>query len=122
MPPSTDAFFDLVFFAESSCNGAGLLEARAPAITSFNSVPGFWYFTPGPDVVAPPTAMSVAFELVLEIPAPITGSVDFDNVYFGPQGLGPPAVPVSVPTLSGSVLPLFAAALAAVAIWRLTVR
>jgi hypothetical protein len=43
-------------------------------------------------------------------------------MYFGPQGLGPPAEPVSVPTLTGSGLVLFAAALAGVAIWRLTVR
>jgi hypothetical protein len=82
---------------------------------------GVWHLTPGPDVVAPPTAASVAFEVVLGVPSPTNQFVDFDNVYFGPQGLGPPSVPVHVPMVSGPILILFAAGLAGAAIWRLVV-
>jgi hypothetical protein len=120
--PPAGAFFDLVFFADSSCESEGLLEQRAPLIETFSSNPGVWYSTPGPDIVAPPTAASVAFEVTLEVADPVDGYVDFDNVYFGPQGVGPPSVPVSVPALSEAALLLLAIALAIIAVRQLTTR
>jgi hypothetical protein len=122
MPSSTE--FDLVFYAGSSCDGQFLLQIFSPPVGS-NADPSAWYLRSGQDIVAPPLAVSVAFEVELNTAAATPGnsfSVDFDNVYFGRQGTGPPTETVAVPTLSTSAFLLLTAALAAAAVWRLTRR
>ena len=109
MPSSTE--FDLVFYAGSSCDGQLLLQVFSPAVGS-NADPSTWYLRSGEDVVAPPLAVSVGFEVELNTGAATPGNsfrVDFDNVFFGRQGTGPPMETVSVPTLSGSLFLVLAA-------------
>jgi len=116
--------FSLSFFAGPSCGDPFLLQVFGPAVVS-NANPNIWYLRSGQDIVAPPLAVSVAFEVELLTTAATPGNsfqVDFDNVYFGRQGTGPPTETVAVPTLSSSAFLLFAAALAAAAVWRLTRR
>jgi hypothetical protein len=120
-PMLSSTLFTLSFFAGPSCGDPFLLQVFGPPVVS-NANPDTWYLRAGQDIVAPPLAVSVAFEVELLTVAGPSFSVDFDNVYFGPQGTGPPTEAVSVPTLSGSAFLVLAAALAAAGVWRLTSR
>jgi hypothetical protein len=115
-------YFSLTFYPDSSCGGFGLLHITSPPLTGSGANLGTWYLRQGPDVVAPPTAASVLFEAtsISALNAPIT--LDFDNVFFGRQGTGPPTQLISVPTLSGTAIFLFALFLAAAGAWRVTDR
>ena len=116
------AFFTVDFFADSACAGPNsLLHANGPSLAGGSANPNTWYLTASPDIVAPGTAASVLLEVQLSSLAVSSTAVDFDNVYFGTQGTGPP-VAASVPMVSISALLLLATALAAVGVWRLTNR
>src|ERR1700737_1226041 len=109
-----EAYFNILFFADSACGGpADSPLAQSQVVFGGMANPQTWYLSPGPDFVAPAAASSVEFiaQLLIGIPSPPQISVDFDNVYFGPQGTQPPAIAV-VPTLSVSALVLLAVALA----------
>jgi hypothetical protein len=121
LPSPSSILFSLSFYAGSSCDGPFLLQVSGPPVDS-NASPDTWFLRAGQDIVAPAQATSVAFEVELLSAAGSPHGVDFDNVYFGPQGTGPPAVAVTVPTLSGSALLLLVAALAAAGVWHLTRR
>jgi hypothetical protein len=110
------------FLPDATCETLGdLSEAQTPPLNNSNATPGTWYLRQGPDVVAPPGAQSVDFE-VISIASPAVVNLDFDNMYFGRQGTGPPTQPVSVPTLSGSALLILAAVLACAGVGRLALR
>jgi hypothetical protein len=120
-PMLSTTAFSLSFFAGSACSGQFLLQVFGPTVVR-DANPDAWYLRSGQDIVAPPLSVSVAFEVELLTIAGPSFSVDFDNVYFGRQGTGPPTEFVSVPTLSGSAFLLLAAALAAAGAWHLTRR
>src|SRR5436190_12370605 len=108
------------FLPEPSCGGLGsLLDAQTPPLNGSSANLGTWYFRQGLDVVAPPGAQSVDFE-VIAVASPVVFNLDFDNMFFGRQGTGPPMESVSVPTLSTSALALLTLMLAGVAVIRLT--
>jgi hypothetical protein len=113
------AQFTVLFFPDSFCEGPqGLLMQDGPTLDGATASPGTWYLRAGPDVTAPASAASVAFEVRLLSAVAPTRSVDFDNVYFGPQGTGPPAG-ISVPTLSATGFFVLVVALAIAGGWRL---
>jgi hypothetical protein len=120
-PMLSSTLFTLSFYAGPSCGDPFLLQVFGPPVVS-NANPYIWYLRSGQDIAAPPLAVSVAFEVDVIAAAGPPITVDFDNVYFGPQGTGPPVEAVSVPTLSSSVFLLLAAALAAAGVWHLTRR
>jgi len=114
---------EIRFLPEPSCGGLGsLLDAQAPPLVGPSANLETWYLRQGPDIVAPPGAMSVDFEVISTSVANPPITLDFDNMYFGRQGTGPPTELVAVPTLSSSALLLLAAALTAAGAWRLTRR
>jgi hypothetical protein len=112
--------FVLVFYGDSSCaSPLGLLSSQSSILDGLVATPGTWYRLAGPDIRAPSTAASVALEARLVVVGASTlRSLDFDNVYFGPQGASPPAA-ASIPTLSTSSLLFFAGVLGALGLWRL---
>jgi hypothetical protein len=108
----------LLFFANSSCEGSsGLLRIDGPTLDASSGSPDAWHLRAGPDVVAPALTESVAFEVNATSPSTLR-SVDFDNVYFGPQGTTPPAAAAGVPTVSAAALGIFAVLLAVAGAWR----
>jgi hypothetical protein len=116
-------YMTIRFLPEASCGGfSSLLDAQVPPLNGSSANLETWYLRQGPDIVAPPGAMSVDFEVVSisSQNAPLT--LDFDNLYFGLEGTGPPRETVSVPTLSNSVFLLLGAALAATGVWYLARR
>ena len=120
--PSSSAKIVLYFYEDSSCSSpTQLLSTETAPLFGGDSDPGTWYARFGQDVAAPAKATSAAFEVDLISPFNRLVSVDFDNVYFGPQGTRAP-VGVSVPTLSVPALLLLAAALGAAGLWRLAGR
>jgi hypothetical protein len=122
-PLDTDAFMYLVFYASSSCTDPqSFLLVQTPPLHASTADPNTWYLRAGPDVVAPTQAVSVAFEVVLLSNTFARRSVNFDNVYLGRQGTGPPSVAVAVPGLSGANLLVFAVLLAISAAWHLRSR
>jgi hypothetical protein len=120
--PNAGARFTVDFFADSACAGPFvLLHVIGPQLPGGSADPNTWYSSAGPDVVAPATAASAALEVQISSLANSSTAVDFDNVYFGSQGTGPPLI-VSVPMLSTSALLLLGTALAAAGVWRLANR
>jgi hypothetical protein len=106
------------FLPDAACETLGdLSEAQAPPLNGSSANLGTWYLRQGPDVVAPPGAQSVDFE-VISTATPSVVNLDFDNVYFGRQGTGPPMETVTVPTLSSTAILLLAVSLAVLGAWR----
>ena len=118
--PDNTARFQLVFYEGFPCGGSSLLVVSGPTLEGATSVAGTWYLRQGPNVVAPPLAGSVSFEVVVDTIANTPRSVEIDNVFLGP-GAGPP-IAASVPALSTSAILAFAAILAAAGVWRLVSR
>jgi hypothetical protein len=113
---ASSARIDVFFYSDSSCESIFPLSAStSPPISTPLAAPG-WYLRQGPDVTAPAEAVSVAFEVVLISSLNVAGRVDFDNVFFGRQGLGPPSAIVPVPMISSLALAVLAASLAAVGV------
>lgn len=112
------AQFTVLFFANASCEGpSGLLRVDGPTLDASSGSPDAWHLRAGPDVVAPTLTESVAFEVNGTSPNTLR-SVDFDNVYFGPQGTAPPTAAAGVPTLSALASGIFALLLAVAGAWR----
>jgi hypothetical protein len=105
------AQFTVIFYSDAACADSIAQEFSPGAFASSGTL-NTWQRTSGPDVVAPKGARSVAFEVALGYVSNRELTVHFDNVYFGPQGTGPPLA-ASVPTLEGAPLALLALALAA---------
>jgi hypothetical protein len=118
--PDNTARFQLVFFADYPCGGPSLLTSSGPTLAGATAVAGTWYLRQGPNVVPPPLARSVSFEVVVDTLAGSPRSVDIDNVFLGP-GAGPPSA-VAVPTLSTWAVLTLVAILAAAGVWRLVSR
>ena len=117
-PLDYTAQFTLNFYANSSCEGTVLLLVDGPTVDASSGIPDAWHLRAGQDVVAPALAESVA----LEVRGASTSGlrrVDFDNVYFGAQGTGPPTVAVAVPTVSEVAFWVFAVFLALAGAWRI---
>lgn len=112
---ASSARIDVFFYSDSSCESVFSLSASTSPPISTLDAPG-WYLRQGPDVTAPAEAASAAFEVVLISPSNVAGRVDFDNVYFGRQGLGPPSAIVPVPVVSPLALAALAVSLAGVGI------
>lgn len=111
------------FLADSSCGSfSDLLAVQAPPLNGSSANLGTWYLRQGPDVVAPPGATSVDYEVISNSPLNPPLTLDFDNMYFGRLGTGPPTEAVSVPALSGSAFLILAAVLAGAGVWRLALR
>jgi hypothetical protein len=119
-PQAAQAALTVLFFGSSDCSGppASLDVTTAQVVGSIRDDPA-WYLRSGPDVVAPPGALSVAFEIRLSLTYSGAFTVDFDNVYFGPQGTGPPMAAVGVPTVSEVAFWVFAVLLALAGAWRI---
>jgi hypothetical protein len=116
------SYVTIRFLPEPACGGPGsLLDAQTPPLNGSSANLETWYLRQGPDIVAPAGVMSVDFEVV-SFSQSTALTLDFDNMFFGRQGTGPPTETVAVPTLSTSAFLLLAAALAAAAVWRLTRR
>ncbi len=110
------ASFAVYFYPDSACaNPTFLATAMSPVVGGLTADPGTWYAVSGPDIAPPPTSASVSFEAQMAVISTTSVSVDFDNVYFGPQGTRAPVV-ASVPALSRPALIALAATLAAAAI------
>jgi len=119
---SSSAKFVLFFYEDSSCSSPNvLLSTQTEPLFGADSDPRSWYARFGPDVAAPAKATSAAFEVQLIAPFDRFDSVDFDNVYFGPQGTRAP-VGVSVPTLSLPALLLLVVILGVAGFWRVASR
>jgi len=116
------SYVTIRFLPEGSCGGPGsLLDVQTPPLNGSSANLGVWYLRQGPDTVAPAGAMSVDLEVV-SISGPNAVTLDFDDMFFGRQGTGPPMESVSVPMLSSSALVLLALMLAGVSVIRLTRR
>jgi hypothetical protein len=116
-PQQSEAGFFLYFFSDSACaNPTVLLSANSRFVDGSTADPATWYPVSGQDVTAPATTASAAFEAVLSVIQTTPSSVDFDNVYFGPQGTRAPVIVPTVPALSRTVLMIFGASLTAAAL------
>ena len=105
---ATSGLVVLELYPNPSCQGFALVgQVAGPAASGT----GAWQFEPAPDVIAPASAGSVMFRATLVVPGNGVGLIDFDNVYFGPQGTLPPGVK-DVPALSWPAVCVFAALLA----------
>jgi len=98
----------LDFFSNASCQGTTVVgEVWGPPALP----PGRWTFLPSPNVLAPPSAMSVLFRITCSTGAAGFAVTDVDNVYFGFQGTQPPGIQ-DVPALTAPVALAFLFALA----------
>ena len=118
-PLDYTAQFTLEFYANSSCEGpSSLLSISGPTLDAASGSPDAWLLRAGQDVEAPALAQSVAFEVNGASPNSLR-TVDFDNVYFGPQGTVAPTALVPVPTISAAALGILALLLAVAGAWRI---
>lgn len=115
-PPIAVVSFRVVFREAVGCNGQ-VVPPHTSTLALYGSDVNTWQFFPGADVVAPPGALSATFEVYMGCGPCGPFSVDFDNVYFGPRGTGPPAA-VAVPTMSEAAICVFAFLLALAGAWR----
>ncbi|HEX9149248.1 MAG TPA: hypothetical protein VF958_08825 [Thermoanaerobaculia bacterium] len=117
-PLDYTAQFVLHFCADSSCGESSSISTVPGPTLDGSSGSSGWYLRAGPDVVAPALAQSVAFEASGASPNSLR-RVDFDNVYFGPQGTVPPTAAFSIPTVSEAAFSVFALLLALAGAWRI---
>lgn len=117
-PPEASVSLRVIFREEDGCSGLVLPPEGVvtPALVGSNA--DVWQFEPGADVIAPTGALSATFEVSMGCGPCGPFSVDFDNVYFGPRGTGPPLA-ASVPTLGDAGLLLLGICLAVVGVWNL---
>ena len=111
----SSAFLIVYFYQDSACAGPNVLSSAQSAVIG-SPDPFGWHLVRGPDITAPAQAVSVAFEVTLLSPGLSGGRVDFDNVFFGPQGIGPPSAMIPVPTISTFAFVVLAVSLALVGI------
>lgn len=117
-----DSRFSLTFFLDGSCNGLGIGQFATPSVQGATASPNVWYSRVGTDVIAPALAQSVLFEVVLHSNTGQSRTVNFDNVFFGPAGVGAPRLEIGVPMLSSTYLVLLAVLLGLAALWQFRIR
>ncbi len=114
--PSREIYPRFEFFAGAGCTGAVVGASGGPVVFSDGVNPETWVPVADPDVTAPAGAASVNFVMQYSSVVGLgPAAVNFDNVYFGPQGTAPPAPVASIPALSRAAVLGLMAALAFVA-------